>query len=140
MTMKTVFNTLIFTLLAAFVAAPCTLKAQNECTELTNVVIFIRFADDAEINHSLADIDTMFNGRTPGYLSVYNYYDALTYGRIHYNTVYTNNIQNGVIVSYRDIMPRRYFQPYNSVMNPDGYHPEEQPFMGVSQREAQLLS
>ncbi len=137
--MKTVFNTLIFTLLAAFVAAPCTLKAQNECTELTNVVIFIRFADDAEINHSLADIDTMFNGRTPGYLSVYNYYDALTYGRIHYNTVYTNNIQNGVIVSYQDIMPRRYFQPYHSVMNPDGYHPEEQPFMGVSQREAQLL-
>lgn len=126
-------------LLAAFVSVPCQLKAQNECTELTNVVIFIRFADDAEINHSFADIDTMFNGRTPGYLSVYNFYDALSYGRIHYNTVYTNNIQNGVIVSYQDVMPRRYFQPYHSAMNPDGYQPWEQPFMGVSMREAELL-
>ena len=137
--MKTVCNTLISMLLAAFVTMPCVVKAQNETTELTNVVIFLRFADDAEINHSFADIDTMFNGRRAGYLSIYNFYDALSYGRIHYNTVYTNNIQNGVIVSYQDIMPRRYFQPYHSVMNPDGYLPEEQPFMGVSMREAELL-
>jgi M6 family metalloprotease-like protein len=114
---------------------PVTLQAQS--TELSNVVIFVRFADDAEIDHSFAAIDTMFNGRTPGYLSVYNFYDVMSYGRIHYNTVYTNNIQNGVIISYQDSYPRGYFEPY-SPSNPMGYT-EPNPFMGVSMREAQLL-
>lgn len=118
-----------------FFAGLSVVRAQS--TELTNVVIFVRFADDAEINHSFADIDTMFNGRTPGYLSVYNFYDVMTYGRMHYNTVYTNNIQNGVIVSYQDVQPRGYFEPYSS-WNPIGYT-EPNPFMGVSMREAELL-
>jgi M6 family metalloprotease-like protein len=106
---------------------------------LTNLVIFLRFADDEEIDHSFADIDSMFNGRTPGYLSVYNFFDALSYGNIHYKTVYPNNILNGTIISYQDIMPRCYFEPYDSVENPDGFQPWEQPFMGVSMREAELL-
>ena len=126
-------------LLAGLLLMPSWAKAQDETKELTNLVIFMRFADDEEIDHSFADIDSMFSGRTPGFLSLYNFYDALTYGKIHYNTVYTNNIQNGVIVSYRDIMPRCYFQPYDSVENPIGFQPWEQPFMGVSMREAELL-
>ena len=112
-------------------------QAQNTTTELTNLVVFVRFADDAEINHSFADIDNMFNATTPGYLSVYNFYDVMTYGKIHYNTIYTNNIQNGVIVSYQDEYQRGYFEPYSS-WNPIGYT-EPNPFMGVSMREAQLL-
>jgi len=115
---------------------PARVHAQQS-TELTNLVVFVRFADDAEIDHPFAQIDTMFNGRTPGYLSVYNFYDVMTYGKIHYNTIYTNNIQNGVIVSYQDTHPRAYFEPY-SPFNPIGYT-EPNPFMGVSMREAQLL-
>ena len=114
------------------------LAQTSDVTELTNLVIFVRFADDEEIDHSFGAIDSMFNSHEPGYLSVYNFYDALSYGKIHYNTVYTNDIQNGVIVSYVDSMPRAYFQPYGPD-NPIGYQPEEQPFMGVSTREAQLL-
>ena len=125
-------------MLAALLLVPGWAIAQSETKELTNLVIFLRFADDEEIDHSFADIDSMFNCRTPRYYSVYNYYDAMTYGRIHYNTVYTNNIQNGIIVSYRDTMPRGYFQPYDSAENPIGYQPWEQPFMGISMREAQL--
>lgn len=105
----------------------------------TNLVIFVRFADDEEIDHSFADIDSFFNGRTPGYLSLYNFYDALSYGQIHYRTVYPRNILNGTIISYQDIMPRCYFQPYDSVENPDGYQPWENPLMGVSMRMAELL-
>jgi M6 family metalloprotease-like protein len=132
--MKKSFVTILVSILGVF--APMFMMAQT-ATELTNLVLFVRFADDAEIDHSFADIDTMFNGKTPGYFSVSNFYDALTYGKIHYNTVYTNNIQNGVIVSYQDIYPRGYFQPY-SAENPIGYQ-EELPFMGVSMREAELL-
>ena len=118
---------------------PLRIHAQtSDTTELTNLVIFVRFADDEEIDHPFNAIDSMFNSHEPGYLSTYNFFDALSYGRIHYNTVYTNNIQNGVIVSYVDSMPRAYFQPYGPA-NTIGYLPEEQPFMGVSMREAQLL-
>jgi len=119
-----------------FFSLSATVMAQT-VTELTNLVVFVRFADDAEIDHYFADIDTMFNAKAPGYFSVSNFYDVLTYGRIHYNTVYTNNIQNGVIVSYQDSYPRGYFQPY-SEENTIGYT-EDLPFMGVSMREAQLL-
>ena len=132
--MKNVCLTLIISVLSVFM--PLVSMAQN-ATELTNLVVFVRFADDAEIDHSFADINTMFNATTPGYLSVYNFYDVMTYGKIHYNTIYTNNIQNGVIVSYQDAQPRGYFEPY-SPWNPIGYT-EPNPFMGVSMREAQLL-
>ena len=114
------------------------LKAQIVDRDLTNLVIFMRFADDAEITHDFPSIDSMFNGKTPGYLSIANFYDALSYGHIHYNTVYTNNIQNNQIISYQDEMPRGYFMPY-SPSNPIGYEGEN-PFMGISRREAELLA
>ena len=132
--MKKALVILLVNVLCVF--APIVVMAQS-AAELTNLVLFVRFADDAEIDHSFASIDTMFNGKTPGYLSVYNFYDVMTYGRIHYNTVYTNNVQNGVIISYQDPYPRGYFEPY-SPSNPMGYT-EPNPFMGVSMREAELL-
>lgn len=107
-------------------------------TELTNLVIFIRFADDEEIDQSFSDIDTMFNGRAPGKFSVYNFFDVLTYGQIHYNSVFTNNIEGEQIISYQDIYPRGYFRPY-SENNPDGYQGAN-PSVGISMREAQLLA
>lgn len=129
----------VYTLLLAVVMmAPGVLRAQSASTELTNLVVFVRFADDEEIDHSFYAIDSMFNSREPGYYSVYNYYDAMTYGRIHYNTVYTSNVQNGVIVSYRDTLPRGAFQPWSET-NPIGYQ-FEIPFMGVCMFEAQLLA
>lgn len=133
-------NKTILSFIAALMLVPCFpqgVKAQaTGSTELTNLVIFIRFSDDEEITYPFDTIDRMFNSREPGYLSVYNYFDALTYGRIHYNTVYTNNIQNGVIVSYVDIMPRGYYQPYSD-NNPIGYTTPN-PMIGISMREAQL--
>lgn len=110
----------------------------SNATKLTNLVIFVRFADDEEIDHSFGAIDSMFNSHEEGFYSVYNFYDALTYGRIHYKSVYTSNIQNGQIVSYVDPFPRGTFQPY-SEENPIGYH-GELPFVGISMLEAQLLA
>ncbi len=112
-------------------------RSDSDITELYNLVVFIRFADDEEITHPFNEIDSMFNGRTEGYLSIYNYYKVSTYDKIHYNTVYTDQIQNGQICSYVDIHPRGYFQPY-SADNPLGYQ-DEVPFMGVHRREAELL-
>lgn len=133
--MKKIFYLLIINILS--IITPAVVMAQSDVRELTNLVIFVRFADDDEITHSFDAIDTMFNGKTDGYLSVYNFYKVMSYDKIHYNTVYTNNIQNGVIVSYQDVYPRGYFEPY-SALNPEGYQGEN-PFMGVSMREAELL-
>ena len=109
---------------------------RNEQMTLTNLAIFIRFADDSEFVESLAPIDQMFNDTTYHQASVYNYYNSMTYGKINYHTVYTNNIQDTVIVSYQDTKPRSYYQPYSET-NPDGYPPQT---MGVTNpRETELL-
>lgn len=133
--MKKYCCTILFCVISMVISIP--VIAQSGVKELTNLVVFVRFADDAEIDHSFADIDTMFNGKVDGYLSVYNFFKVMSYDKIHYNTVYTNNIQNGQIVSYQDVHPRGYFEPY-SEWNTIGYHGEN-PFMGVSMREAELL-
>ena len=127
---------LLLALIAGFTAI--NVRAQIVDRDLTNLVIFMRFADDAEITHDFPSIDSMFNGKTPGELSIANFFDALTYGHIHYNTVYPNNIQNNQIISYQDEMPRGYFEPY-SPSNPIGYQGEN-PFVGISRREAELLA
>ena len=127
---------LLLALIAGFTAI--NVRAQIVDRDLTNLVIFMRFADDAEITHDFPSIDSMFNGKTPGELSIANFFDALSYGHIHYNTVYPNNIQNNQIISYQDEMPRGYFEPY-SPSNPIGYQGEN-PFMGISRREAELLA
>ncbi len=107
-------------------------------SELTNLVIFIRFADDEEITHDFAQIDTMFNGKTPGFLSVYNFFETMSYGKIRYVTKYANQVYGNHIVSYMDAHPRGYYEPY-SPTNPDGYQGPN-PFVGISMREAQLLA
>ncbi len=134
--MKKTILAIALAIAAGFSSHP--LKAQIVDRELTNLVIFIRFADDAEITHDFPSIDSLFNGKTPDFFSVANFYDALTYGHIHYRTVYTNNIQNNQIVSYQDVMPRGYFEPY-SPSNPIGYTGEN-PIRGISMREAELLA
>ena len=82
---------------------------RNQELTLTNLVVFIRFADDEEFTESLEPIDLMFNDSTPYNISVYNYFNVMTYGKINYHTVYTNNIINSVIISYQDLYPRSYY-------------------------------
>ena len=93
---------------------------RSEQLTLTNLVIFIRFADDEEFTETIEPIDQMFNDTTPNNISVHNYFKTTTYGKINYHTVYTNNIQDTAIISYQDPYPRSYFQPQNDT-NPDGY-------------------
>jgi len=93
---------------------------RSEQMTLTNLVIFIRFADEEEFSDSLQTIDQMFNDTTPYNISVYNYYNVMTYGKINYHTVYTNNLHDSAIISYQDSHPRAYYQP-QSTNNPDGY-------------------
>ena len=107
-------------------------------SDLYNLAIFVRFADDEEIDHSFQDVDNMFNKEEPDYNSVYNYYKESTYDKIHFHTVYANQVQGGHIVSYATKHPRAYYQPY-SPTNPIGYQ-GALPFIGISMREAELIA
>lgn len=110
----------------------------SNLSDLYNLALFVRFADDEEIDHSFQAIEDMFNKEEPDYNSVYNYYKESTYDKIHFHTVYANQISGGQIVSYVTRHPRAYYQPY-SPTNPIGYQ-GELPFMGISMREAELIA
>ena len=101
---------------------------------LTNLVIFVRFADDYEIFYSFPRIDSMFN-TSEG--SVAKFFEASSYGHIHFNTVFANQVYDSRIISYVDTMPRGYFRPY-SEDNPIGYTIPN-PKRGISMREAELI-
>lgn len=107
-------------------------------SSMSNLVIFVRFADDDEITYPFNSIDSLFNCKIPGYPSVYNYFDVSSYGKIHFNTLFADQIVNNSIVSFVDEHPRGYYQPYSET-NPIGYHGEN-PLVGISMREAQLLA
>ncbi len=87
---------------------------------INNLVVYIRFADQAEYTDSIAYYNRMFNNSTPGTSSMYNYfieasYNALTVSSTFYPVpgIYT--------VSYQDSHNRNYYIPYDSVANPEGY-------------------
>ena len=61
--MKHIFTKTLLALILGI--SPVMMNAQIVDRDLTNLVIFMRFADDNEITHSFSSIDTMFNGKTP---------------------------------------------------------------------------
>lgn len=93
---------------------------RSEPMMLTNLAIFIRFADEEEFTETIAPIDQMFNDTAYQQTSVYNYFNSMTYGKINYHTIYTNNIQDTAIISFQDEHPRAYYQPH-STSNQEGY-------------------
>ncbi len=86
---------------------------------INNLVVYIRFADQAEFTDSIAYYNRMFNNSTSGASSMYNYfieasYNALTVSSTFYPT------PGSYTVSYQDSHNRNYFIPYDSVANPEG--------------------
>jgi hypothetical protein len=100
--------------------APHVHLGRSEQMMLTNLVVFIRFADEEEFSETLAPIDQMFNDTAYQQISVNNYFHSMTYGKINYHTVFTNDIQDTTIISYQDAHPHAYYQPRSS-SNPEGY-------------------
>ncbi|MEI6696450.1 MAG: M6 family metalloprotease domain-containing protein [Bacteroidota bacterium] len=86
---------------------------------LNNIVIYIRFSDDAEFTTTRQSYDDKFNPSTGNSLKSYFKevsYNILTISSSHYpSCAMTTNL------SYQDVHPRSYFQPYNATTNPGGY-------------------
>lgn len=112
-------------------------KADTNHSDIYNLVIFVRFSGEEEIDHDFHSIDSMFNCADLVSPSIYNYYKSSTYDQIHFHTIFAN-VEQGEIHSYEARRPRGYYEPY-SALNPIGYEGEN-PFVGISMREAELLA
>ena len=105
---------------------------------LNNLVIFIRFADDAQFTNQFSEVDAMFNDSTPGVSSMYNYFKAATYNQLAITSTFYPTQSGSTILSYQDTYPRSYFEPYSSE-NPQGYSTNDNDAERTS-REHLLLS
>ena len=55
---------------------------------LNNIVIFIRFSDDAEISTTLSTINQMFNDSSSTATSMYSYFKKVSYSKLYIPTRY----------------------------------------------------
>ncbi|MCL2510488.1 MAG: M6 family metalloprotease domain-containing protein [Bacteroidales bacterium] len=106
---------------------------------LNNLVIYIRFADESEFPPVGNTHNGFFNEDEPGKSSMFAYFKDLSNGKtLIPSTFYPEGCFDDIIVSYQDIYPRSYFQPYHATANPDGYKGGDNG-NERTQREHQLL-
>lgn len=99
-----------------------------------NLVVFIRFAGDTYHTSSFSTVDAMFNGTGYGANSLHNFYHHTSYNQLDLWSYFYPEPDGDVILSYEDIYPKEYYQPYNATTNPIGYLDEDR-----AQREFDLL-
>ncbi len=103
---------------------------------INNICIFIRFSDEAEaiFNRQRSYYDAYFN-KADG-PSLGHYMDEVSYQKLAVTSHYYPHVDDFTTnLSYQDIYPRAYFQPYNASTNPDGYQNDSE----STEREHALL-
>jgi len=88
---------------------------------INNLVIYIRFSDQAEFIDSVAYYNRMFNNSTPGASSMYNYFIEASYNTLVVSSTFYPTPPGVFEISYQDSHDRNYYLPYNSSTNPEGY-------------------
>jgi len=104
---------------------------------INELVIFIRFLGESEFTQPLSFFYDMFNATGNNVSSLKQYYLDNSYGLLTVNSPFYPIPSGNSIVSYQDIYPRSYYQPYNAVTNPNGYHDDN---YIRAMREHQLLA
>lgn len=90
----------------------------NELDAFYNVVIMIRFSDEADYQppYSYEQYDHFFNATDD--ISLKDYYLEVSYGQLEITSLVLE--EEGELVFYTDLNERSYYQPHSSE-NPDGY-------------------
>ena len=99
-----------------------------------NLVVFIRFAGDTYHNSSFSTVQRMFNGAEYDANSLHNYYHHTSYNQLDLWSHFFPEPDGETILSYEDIYPKKYYQPYDPVTNPMGYQDGE-----TAEREFSML-
>ncbi|OFX37844.1 MAG: hypothetical protein A2X08_06015 [Bacteroidetes bacterium GWA2_32_17] len=101
------------------------LKVKNTKAPATgsfnNVVIYIRFADDAGMTNTRQTYLNMFTGTGGATYSVQEYFESVSYNQLTVNAVHFPDCAPTTNLSYQDANNRNYYQPYNATTNPGGY-------------------
>jgi M6 family metalloprotease-like protein len=87
---------------------------------INNLVIYIRFSDEAEFTEDTTFYANMFNN-VPGNSSMKNYFLEASYNKMYINSTFYPHSPTSTVVSYKDNHPRGYYMPYNASTNPIGY-------------------
>lgn len=91
---------------------------------LNNLTVFIRFSDEAEFSDPVSLYEERFNSRQPGVSSMTNYFHEASYGQLTIHTTFYPSPAGSSVASFKDAYPRRYYQPYDALSNPEGYSGE----------------
>ncbi|MFH2142866.1 MAG: M6 family metalloprotease domain-containing protein [Bacteroidota bacterium] len=86
-----------------------------------NIVIYIRFADDAGMTNTRQTYLDMFTGTGGLTYSVQEYFESVSYDQLTVNAVHFPDCAPTTNLSYQDSYNRNYYQPYNATTNPAGY-------------------
>lgn len=108
-------------------------SVKNEGT-LNNLTVYIRFSDQSEFAPDTMFYWNMFNNDSPGYNSMVNYFNDISYEQLTLPSWFYPIPSNSTVISYQDIYERSYFMPYNASTNPNGYQESQR-----TSREHQLL-
>lgn len=92
---------------------------------INNLVVFIRFAGDTYHNTPFSAVDSMFNAPSYNTVSMRNYFHHASYNQLDLVSFFVPQPDSETILSYEDIHPKQYYQPYNPQTNPIGYLDEE---------------
>ena len=87
---------------------------------LNNLVIFIRFSDEAEFTDNISSYNSLFNTTTAGANSMRNYFYEVSYNTLTIPSTFYPT-PGATVISYKDSQPRNYFRPYDASTNPIGY-------------------
>ncbi len=98
---------------------------KSRLDEMQNLVIFIRFADEAEFTDTIDIYEDMFNDDTPNTNSLRNYYLEVSYGQFTISSTFYPT-PGATVLSYQDPQPRGYYQKYNATTNPIGYKNDDE--------------
>jgi len=85
---------------------------------INNIVVYIRFSDDAEFTDATSTYTSMFNQTNAN--SMKQYFWEATYNQLSIDSYFYPSTSGNTVVSYQDQQPRGYYQPY-SATNTIGY-------------------
>jgi M6 family metalloprotease-like protein len=93
---------------------------------INDLVIFIRFADEADGGFQMSDTYQMwFNSTAANQSSMQKYFLEASYNLLTVSSTFYPPATGGAVTSYQDVHPRSYFKPYDATTNPDGYQDSE---------------
>jgi len=94
-------------------------SAQTQQT-LNNIVVYIRFSDQDEFPASQSQYTSYFNGSGASDVSMYNYFNEISYGLSNITSTFYPNNNDTIIISYQDAHTRNYYRP-ESIVGDSGY-------------------